>query len=60
MSEILRSKWIMDGATTLEEAAAQLEESAKQLRRMHAKGYKLQGPIQDDYGFIVKPRKKRS
>jgi hypothetical protein len=55
MSEIIRAKWIMGGATTLAEAAAKLRERAGGLDRMHAEGWTLEGPVSDDYGFALRP-----
>ena len=53
--EIIRAKWVMDGASTLPEAAAQLREYADQLDRLHGEGFRLRGKIDDDYGYICKP-----
>ena len=55
MSEIIRAKWTMDGSTTLAEAAAKLRERADELDRMHAEGYRLEGPVYDDYGTVLAP-----
>jgi len=55
MSEIIRAKWTMDGAATLPEAAAKLREKAAELDRMHAEGWRLEGPVEDDYGSIYGP-----
>lgn len=51
----IRAKWLMDGATTLAEAALGLETFAAHLREIHEKGWTLAGPVQDDYGFLVSP-----
>lgn len=58
--EIIRGKWLMDGATTLRDAAAQLESFAGVLRTMDALGYRLDGEIDDDYGFVLPPRQRWS
>lgn len=58
MSETIRAKWTMDGATTLEEAAVQLEQFAALLRKGHEDGFVLEGPINDDYGFVTHPEGK--
>jgi hypothetical protein len=52
--EIIRAKWLMDGAATLEDAAARAEEFAAYLRTLAAAGYGLYSPIEDDYGFLRK------
>jgi len=55
MSEIIRAKWTMDGATTLPEAAAKLREKATELDALHAGGYRLAWPVDDDYGTVLAP-----
>ena len=52
---IIRAKWVMDDAATLPEAAAKLREFAAELDRLHAEGWTLDQPIEDDYGFLVPP-----
>jgi hypothetical protein len=56
--EIIRAKWIMDDAATLPEAAAKVRAFADELDRMHAEGWRLEQPVQDDYGFVVRPKEK--
>jgi hypothetical protein len=53
IGETIRAKWLMDGATTLEEAAQRLENEAKRLRGLQAAGWRLLDPVKDDYGFLV-------
>lgn len=53
--ETLRGKWLMDGATTLDEAAERLEAEARRLRDLAVQGWTLNAPIADDYGFLVDP-----
>ncbi len=53
--EIVRAKWIMDGATTLAEAADQVRAFANELQELHDEGYVFTQPVADDYGFYVKP-----
>ena len=54
VSETIRAKWIMDGATTLSEAASKLEAFAKELRKLESQDWQLTQPVQDDYGFVEK------
>lgn len=54
-SETVRAKGILDGAVTLEEAAAAAEGFAKMLRECLAEGYHLtETPVHDDYMMIRK------
>jgi hypothetical protein len=55
MTEIIRAKWTMDGATTLPEAAAKLREKADEMDALHAGGYRLAWPVDDDYGHLLAP-----
>ena len=52
----LRGKWLMDGATSFEEAALRLEEEAARLRRMEADGWSVD-IIDDDYGMCSRQPK---
>lgn len=54
--EPLRAKWIMDEATTLTEAAAKLRAEADRLDQLAKDGWTLEGPIDDDWGFLVPPK----
>lgn len=54
--ETIRAKWVMDGATTLAEAAERLERFAADLRSAHDNGWTLTAPVQDDYGFLRSPQ----
>jgi len=58
MEDTIRAKWLMDGARTLGQAAKQLREYADQLERLERDGWQLTQPIDDDYGFIQRPRRK--
>jgi hypothetical protein len=51
---LIRAKGQIDGAATLSEAAAHLEEYARGLRTMEADGWQLTGPIEDDYGYVTR------
>lgn len=52
--EIIRAKWTLDGARTLEEAAQFAENFAAHLRQMAAYGWELTAPVEDDYGHVEK------
>lgn len=51
---IVRAKWTIDGAKTLEEAAQKSEAFATELRRLAKDGWELTAPVSDDYGFCEK------
>jgi hypothetical protein len=52
--EIIRAKWMIDGAATLEEAAVLAEGFARELRGLAAGGWQLRAPVEDDYGFLAR------
>ena len=52
--DVVRAKWLMDGAKTLSEAANKLEQEAKRLRELERDGWELSEEIDDDYGSIEK------
>ena len=51
---VIRAKWTMDGAKTIEEAARKMEIYAEWLRNLKAKGWELEGPVEDDYGNLIR------
>lgn len=53
--ETIRAKWSIDRARSLTEAAEMSREFAKHLDGLQAEGWRLRGPIEDDWGFIYKP-----
>ncbi len=53
-SPIIRAKWSMDGASTLDEAIEKLNEFIEYLRSLKADGWELRDTIDDDYGFLKK------
>jgi hypothetical protein len=55
--KIVRGKWLMDGASTLSEAAKKLREEAGRLEEMERIGWQLREPITEDYGFMVRPQR---
>jgi hypothetical protein len=50
--EIIRAKWMFDGASTLDEVIAKLERHIEYIKSLKAEGYELTNTIDDDYGFI--------
>ena len=51
---LIRAKWLIDGAASLEDAAAKAEKFAAYLRELASEGYELTQPVEDDYGFARK------
>jgi hypothetical protein len=51
---IIRAKWTMDGARTLDEAARKLLRYAEYLQSIRNDGWELRSPIEDDYGYVYK------
>jgi hypothetical protein len=50
--QVIRGQWLMDGATSLKQAAAQLRAVADHLESREAEGWQLTCRIDDDWGFI--------
>jgi hypothetical protein len=50
--EIIRAKWMFDGASTLDEVIAKLERHIEYIKSLKEEGYELTNTIDDDYGFI--------
>lgn len=57
---IIRGKWAMDGAATLGEAAGMLRKYADWLEHLETEGFKLDHPVEDDYGFVCAPEQQSS
>lgn len=53
--ETIRAKWMLDGATTLAEAASRAREAADRLQALLDAGWTLTEPVDSDYGFLVDP-----
>ena len=49
---LIRAKWIMDGASTLDQAIAQVRGFANYLARLKTEGWVLKGPVDDGYGYL--------
>jgi len=50
--DVVRARWVMDGARTLEQAARKLEAFAQELRELEDSGWQLTAPIENDHGVI--------
>jgi hypothetical protein len=49
---IIRGKWMMDGADSIDEAIEMLQNEIEGLKAYKEEGWELQEPIRDDYGFL--------
>jgi len=49
---IIRAKWLWDGCTSLDQVIIRQYEMIEDLKRMKEEGYELQGPIQNDCGYL--------
>lgn len=52
---LLRAKWTMDGARTLDEAAKQVRALANEIDELSQEGFELGAPVEDDYAFLIRP-----
>ena len=59
-AECIRGKWMLDGCETLDEVIETLGALQASFKKLKAEGYELNGPIEDDYGFISKKSKDAS
>jgi hypothetical protein len=50
--DVIRARWVMDGARTLSQAAGKLEALARELRELEESGWQLAGPVENDHGVI--------
>ncbi|WP_043498366.1 hypothetical protein [Georgenia sp. SUBG003] len=50
--DVVRARWVMDGARTLSQAARKLEAFAQELRELEESGWQLTGPVENDHGII--------
>jgi hypothetical protein len=49
----VRAKWILDGASSIDEVIAKLEGEIEYYKRMKADRWELTGTIDDDWGFLI-------
>jgi hypothetical protein len=59
-TEIIRSKWALDGCASFDQIVARLGSLIEHYRRLKADGWELVNPIDDDYGFIRQARPRGS
>jgi len=56
---LMRARWMMDGATTIEEMAQKLEQKAELLRHMDEEGWELKyDEVQNDYAHLIESETK--
>ncbi len=53
---VLRAKWSIDNATTLDEVVEHLQSFIEYVKQLKADGWELTGTIDDDYGFLKRSR----
>lgn len=53
---ILRSKWVLDGAETLEQCIEKYRNFITFMERLISEGWELTAPVGDDYGFLRKSK----
>lgn len=51
---ILRSKWNLDGCSNLDEVVERTHELIEYYKKLKTDGWELEGPIDDDWGFLVR------
>ncbi len=49
----VRAKWILDGASTIDEIIDKLENEIKYYRGLKADGWEVDGRVDDDWGFLI-------
>ena len=54
--EIIRAKWMFDGCSTLDAIIKRLQEHIVYIEELKSEGWQLTGPVEDDYGFMKKPK----
>lgn len=52
---IVRAKWTIDGAESIEEMAEMMEERAEEIRALEDDGWELDEEVDDDYAFLSRP-----
>lgn len=52
MPHIIRAKWTMDDAATLDQCVERLYAYAEHLKELKRQGWELINPVSDDYGFL--------
>lgn len=52
--DIIRAKWIFDGAKTLDEVIDRLKDQIEVIKKLKEDGWELIDEVADDYGIIRK------
>lgn len=52
LDRIVRPKWTMDDAETIEEMARKLEQKAEYVRQLEEDGWELEHPVEDIMHFL--------
>lgn len=52
----IRAKWMLDGATTLDECIDKCNEFIQYIKDLKADGWTLDEGVGDDYGYMSRPR----
>lgn len=50
--KVVRGRWVLEGATNLDEAITKVADFLDTLQKMKSDGYELAEPVSDDYGFL--------
>lgn len=53
---IIRAKWTMDGAHTIDEAVERIRRFIARLESLRDEGWELRKPVDDDWGFLYRSK----
>lgn len=57
--EIVRGKWLLEGATSIEEIIDNLKNFIEYMKDLRKSGFELAQPVEDDYGYLVRQKPKK-
>lgn len=49
----VRAKWILDGASSIDEIIGKLENEIKYYQHLKTEGWEVDGKVDDDWGFLI-------